>query len=37
MNKCGLKKKMPKTGEDGGGWYRTLTWHHDWTRQLPAT
>ena len=22
-----------KAGEDGGGWYRTLTWHHSWTRE----
>ena len=22
---------MHKTGEYGGGWYRTLTWHHSWT------
>ena len=22
-----------QTGEDGGGWYRTQTWHHSWTRE----
>ena len=24
---------MHKTGEDGGGWYRTLTWHPSWARE----
>ena len=26
------RRKTSKTGEDGGGWYRTQTWHHSWTR-----
>ena len=27
------RKETAKTGEDGGGWYRTQTWHHSWTRE----
>ena len=27
------RRKTAKTGEDGGGWYRTQTWHHSWTRE----
>ena len=27
------RKETAKTGEDGGGWYRTPTWHHSWTRE----
>ena len=27
------RKEMAKTGADGGGWYRTLMWHHSWTRE----
>ena len=27
------RRKTSKTGEDGGGWYRTQTWHHSWTRE----
>ena len=27
------RTETAKTGEDGGGWYRTLTWHHSWTRK----
>ena len=27
------RRETPKTGEDGGGWYRTLTWHPSWTRE----
>ena len=33
-NDCGLKTKTtPKTGEDGGGWYRTTKSHHSWTQE----
>ena len=27
------RKETPKTGDDGGGWYRTQTWHPSWTRE----
>ena len=27
------RRETAKTGEDGGGWYRTLTWHHSCTRK----
>ena len=27
------RRETTRTGEDGGGWYRTLTWHHSWTRE----
>ena len=30
-------RETAKTGEDGGGWYRTQTWHHSWTREMPKT
>ena len=26
-------KETAKTGEDGGGWFRTQTWHPSWTRE----
>ena len=25
---------MTKMGEDGGGWHRTPTWHHSWTKEF---
>ena len=25
------RRETPKTGEDGGGWYSTPTWHPSWT------
>ena len=31
------RRKTAKTGEDGGGWYRTQTWHHSWTREEEGT
>ena len=27
------RRETSKTGEDGGGWYRTQNWHHSWTRE----
>ena len=30
----GQESSMTKTGEDGGGWHRTTTWHHSWTIEL---
>ena len=30
----GQESYMTKTGEDGGGWHRTLTWHPSGTREF---
>ena len=27
------RRETAKTGEDGGGWHRTPTWHPSWTRE----